>query len=220
MHKVMRMGALAVPLVLAAGQAAAALATTATVFLRSEPGNYVGFGLPPAGATFHHGVEGVFQEFQSFLHGARVSFWGDEIWTFNFAAPAEMFADTPVRETLRTGFYWGATGDSSDLPRPYIDISGGSRGGTRISGWFNVLEIAYASEGRVSVLAVDFVQHSENLPMAGPALWGSLRFNSAIPVNSAIPEPATAAQLLAGISLVAGLRMLRRCRHVRTGGVA
>lgn len=220
MYKVMRMGALAVPLVLAVGPVAAALAATGTVFLRSEPGNYVGIGLPAEGVTFNHGVEGVFQEFQSFLNGARVSFWGDETWTFNFAAPADMFAGTPAREALRPGFYWGATGESSDLPRPYIDISGGSRSGTRISGWFTVLDVAYASEGRISVLAVDFVQHSENLPMAGPALWGSLRFNSAIPVNSAIPEPAMAAQLLAGISLVAGLRMLRRSRHARTGGAA
>lgn len=69
---------------------------------------------------------------------------------------------------------------------PFSDTSNGlnfsyqSHGCNRVSGRFNVLEVAYDAEGQVTKLAVDFDQYCDN---STAGLFGSFRFHSAIPVR-------------------------------------
>jgi PEP-CTERM motif len=85
-----------------------------------------------------------------------------------------------------------------------MSISGAGAGNNQLSGWFNVLEVQYGSGGTVSSFAVDFRQYDENLTQTGPSLYGSLRFNSSIPVNlTPVPEPAQLGMLLAGLAAIA-----------------
>jgi len=62
---------------------------------------------------------------------------------------------------------------------PGMDVEGDHRGCVSITGRFLVSEISIASDGTPLKLAIDFEQHCEG---AVPALFGSVRFNSDVPV--------------------------------------
>jgi hypothetical protein len=179
---------------------ASGIATTGSVFLRAEPGNYVGFGLPAGGATWLHGIDVVFIGLNTSDGSAKIIASGDESWTFQFAAP----------QLLQVGYYGNAVRYPSNSPLlPGMDVSGGSRGFNQLSGWFNVLQVSYDSAQQISALAIDFAEYGENLTQSGPALFGSLRYNSSVPLTTNVPEPSTLIQLCAGLF---GLFVLRgRC---------
>jgi hypothetical protein len=65
-------------------------------------------------------------------------------------------------------------------------VGGEGRGCGRLRGRFSVRETAWAIDGTVERLAVDFAQHCEQ---GVPALFGNLRINSNVPTAS--PEPGT-----------------------------
>ncbi|WP_290640670.1 hypothetical protein, partial [Aquabacterium sp.] len=80
-----------------------------------------------------------------------------------------------------------------------MDISVNASGYGSLSGWFNVLEVAYDANFQVTVLAVDFAEYGETASKTGPGVFGSLRFNSAIPLTTSVPELNTLAQLCFGV---------------------
>ena len=71
----------------------------------------------------------------------------------------------------RAPFHGGANG---------LAFSGDGRGCNTLTGSFEVLDVAYDNSGNVTRLAVDFVQHCEG---STSALYGSLRFHSAVPLK-------------------------------------
>jgi hypothetical protein len=88
---------------------------------------------------------------------------------------------------LGRGEYDGAQRNSSRSPtRPGIDVSGDGRGCNSDTGRFLVSDFALALDGTIARLAIDFEQHCEGAP---PALYGSLRYNSAV---AAVPRLAVA----------------------------
>lgn len=190
-------------------------ADTASVFLVADPGNYVGWSLPAGGVTYVHGVDGIFRDYRNYDRAAWILLtnttpWID--WQFRFEAPQYSASDNSVRpRDLEARFYWGATGTSSNSPtRPGMDVSGMGRGESLVSGWFNVLEVSYNAAGGIQTLAADFAQYEYNLTLSGPALYGSIRFNSDVPLNTAIPEPGALVLWGSGLALLAG--MMRRHR--------
>jgi len=67
-----------------------------------------------------------------------------------------------------------------------MQVFGDGRGCNIATGRFLVSDVTIAADGTVQTLAVDFEQHCEGAP---PALFGSVRFNSAFP---AVPQVSIA----------------------------
>lgn len=154
-----------------------------TVFhFTSEPGDFVGLGqeltLTPADANFNvnrnfAGGVGIFINNFSFPNPPRLIFWSAD-----FAAPFGV--------DLTPGAYEGATRfPFNDPSEPGLSIFGDGRGCNTLTGRFDVLEATYdAISGEVISFAVDFEQHCEGAP---PALFGSIRINSDIPLPVLLP---------------------------------
>src|SRR5206468_1452242 len=70
---------------------------------------------------------------------------------------------------------------------PGIDMAGEGRGCNTVRGRFDVLEVAYGTDGAVRRFAADFVQHCEG---GLPALFGQIRYNANTPINTAPTLPA------------------------------
>jgi hypothetical protein len=175
------------------------IADTASVYLVADKGNYVGGTIPTGEMTLHHGDGATFRALGRQYDG--VVYVYTEHWDFRFQAP-EPGPGLPGNQ-LEVGLYGNATRwpfNAWDVPG--LSVSGNHRGANLSSGWFNVLDIAYDSFGSMTRLAVDFRQF-ENLTQTGPSLFGSLRYNSPVPITSAVPEPSTVAMLLAGVAIVA-----------------
>ena len=86
-------------------------------------------------------------------------------------------------QTFVPGTYDGATRyPFNDPGEPGLSVYGNGRGCNELTGRFIVREVAMGSGGTVARLAVDFEQHCEG---GLPALFGYVRFNSAIPVGDA-----------------------------------
>lgn len=187
------------------------LANTASVFMHGEPGSWVSGALGAPEVTWVHGIEGIFSGGTNFSQGVSITYSGDAYWSFDFAAPSyNPVTNTNDGQPLTVGFYNNATRWPFNSPtKPGLSVSGNGRGDNQLSGWFNVLEIAYGSNGDILRFAVDFRQYDENLTMSGPSLYGSLRFNSAIPL-SPVPESSTLALWAGGLAALTVLRARRR----------
>ncbi|GGX96885.1 PEP-CTERM sorting domain-containing protein [Massilia dura] len=197
----------------------AAIANSASVYLHTEPGSYVGGGIGVPEVTWTHGDQGIFfssANYGTAESGVQISYDGGDSWTFQFAAPSyNPVTNTNDGQALQAGFYDRATRFPFNSPtRPGLDVSGNGRGNNRLYGWFNVLEISYGVTGDLESFAVDFRQYDEANGPYGPSLYGSLRFNSDIAINP-VPEPATYAMLAGGLALV-GFAARRRRKEVET----
>ncbi|AAZ98762.1 hypothetical protein Tbd_2809 [Thiobacillus denitrificans ATCC 25259] len=189
------------------GPSYGAYATKGSVYMISEPGNYVGAGMTQ-GVTWVHGVDGLFSESVNYDKGASITYNGDSWFYFDFAAPTyNPSTNTTDGNYLAVGRYDNATRFPFNSPtKPGLDVSGDGRGNNQLSGWFEILEVEYdVSKTHIQKLAVDFTQYGENLTQSGPGLFGSLRFNSdvALTIPSAVPEPSTYLTMALGIGLVA-----------------
>ena len=100
---------------------------------------------------------------------------------------------TPGTGALQTGLYTGATRWPFQVSgAPGMDFGGNGAGYNQLNGWFNILELAYTGN-TVTSFAVDFVQHGTGYgPGVDPSEFGSLRFNSVVPITP-VPEPTTGA---------------------------
>jgi hypothetical protein len=135
-----------------------------------------------------------------------------------FAAPSYNAAtNTNNGQLLEDGLYIGAQRFPFNSPtRPGLTISGDGRGDNQDSGWFDVLNIAYNPDGTLASLAVNFEQY-DTTNSTGPGLYGSLRYNSNIPINP-VPLPGTLGLLLSG-ALCAWLLLSRRPHGMAVAGL-
>ncbi len=69
--------------------------------------------------------------------------------------------------------------------RPALSVEVGGRACKRVIGKFAIYEIAYASDGHIAALAVDFEQRCERID--APPLRGAVRFHSGVPLRQNTP---------------------------------
>ena len=94
----------------------------------------------------------------------------------------------PFGQTLSVGPYEGAARYPS-LSEPGLFIWGSGPVCNTVTGRFDVLQADFGPSGEVLALAIDAEQHCEG---ASPALWVSLRVNSAIPIRKKLGAPRLA----------------------------
>lgn len=151
-------------------------ATNTYLTLDSQPGDYIGQGV---NRSFAAG-DGTFSVGQTYNGGVQVSFSNATDWWYLDFGPA-------TGQTLSADLYEGAQRFSFQSPtRPGVDVFGDGRGCNTITGRFLVSELTLSASGTIQSLAIDFEQHCEG---ATPALFGSVRFNSAV---AAIPRVSVA----------------------------
>jgi hypothetical protein len=191
---------------------ASSLATSAQVYLASDPGSWVGGGLGAPSVLWTHGIDGVFSANAGTNNGVTITYQGSDYWNFNFYAPLyDPATNTLNGQDLRAGVYYDmATRYPFNSPtRPGLSVYGAGRGDNQSSGWFYVFDFARAANGELARLAIDFKQFDENLTETGPGLYGALRYNSTIPIYAPIPEPSTGLLVLGGLLGLAGWRRAR-----------
>ena len=159
-----------------AGSARGADAQTATLYLNSQPGDYIGAGQQQtytiADGVFQLSTSNAAQHVSVAFHTQTYSHW----WYLDFAAPS----GTP----LTSGQYEGATRYPFQSPVGNgLDVAGDGRGCNELTGRFVVLEAAYDNSGNVLKFAADLEQHCEG---GNPALFGSIRYNSAVTITPRI----------------------------------
>jgi len=86
-----------------------------------------------------------------------------------------VFASPPGKE-IAVGEYHNAKRYPFNGNFPGLDITGESRGSNQLSGDFVIWELEVVN-GEIEKLAVDFIQHSENV---GPPFYGMIRFHSSL----------------------------------------
>jgi len=149
------------------------LAQETSLYMDSEPGDYIGQGqewyYTPDTADFSAGQIG-----NSSLNGVQCWIntlepsWG--WWNLNFTAPAGM--------ELTVGEYTGATRyPFNDPDEPGLSISGMGRGCNTLTGNFYVHEITFGPGNTVETFWATFEQHCEG---GDPALFGEIRFNAGV----------------------------------------
>lgn len=147
------------------------------VYLNSTPGDYIGQGViqqltPSAGVfTANHNVGDCYNS--TFGDCINIAFNGGAFnsWSLTFA--------TPVGASMTDGQYLGATRYPFNSPVvPGIEITGQSRGCNQSAGSFKILGLTLNADNSVASFAADFTQFCDG----GPALNGSVRFNSTVPV--------------------------------------
>jgi hypothetical protein len=196
-------------------QAHAALVTSGSVYLKAEPGSWVGGGIGSDEVIWTHGIEGLFSITGNFDKGASVTFDDGNFWSFDFAAPTfDPINNTNDGNRLEVAFYDNATRYPFNAPtRPGMNFSGNGRGNNTLGAWFDVREITYGSnDDEVLSLAVDFRQFDESEEMLGPSTFGSLRINSSIALNftgQPVPIPAAAWLFASGLLGLIGIARKR-----------
>lgn len=192
-------------------------ATTGAVYLEAEWGNHVGYELNGP-TTWMHGVDGIMygnDHISRANDGVNLFFQrGNDRWLMQFVAPAyDPGTGDATGNPLRPGLYDNVRGDWRFEPNNAGMLISSPLGEVwDWSGWFNVREIAYAANGDLARFAVDFRQY-DTLDQSGPALIGSLRYNSSIAIHD-VPEPASVALFVLALGL-AGASVARRTRQRR-----
>lgn len=151
-----------------AGMMATASAQT-FLTVNSQPGDFIGQGLSQ---TFTSS-DGTFTAQTTYKDGVAVYFQGGgHFWS--------LFFGPPNTQSLSKGVYEGAQRFAfRAAPKPGLDVDGDGRGCNTLTGRFLLSEIEIV-DGVVQKLAVDFEQHCEG---SASALFGSVRFNSAVTVE-------------------------------------
>ena len=152
-----------------------AIAGSPTVLiLDSQSGDYIGGGqnrkLTPARGTFEVSA--------GTADGAHISYNGGaaEWWYLDFTPPPG--------KSFGIGEYDNAYRYPFNAGRPGLDVSGDGRGCNTLTGRFVVSDfVVDNATGKVKRLAIDFEQHCEG---GSPALFGSFRYNSDIPLTPTV----------------------------------
>lgn len=138
-----------------------------SIVLDSQPGDWVGGGQHLVFTS----ADGTFSARGTFNNGVSVDFHTisfSHFWHLDFGPPT----DRP----LTSGVYEGAQRFAFHAPpKPGMDVWGDGHGCNTITGRLLVIDVAFAQDGTLERLAIDFEQHCEG---AAPALFGSVRINS------------------------------------------
>jgi hypothetical protein len=122
----------------------------------------------------------------------------------NFSADGYAFTLVSTNLTIPTvGYYSNATRWPFQGSGPGMAFTAPGRGDNTLTGYFNVLQAVYDTNGQVVSFAVDFLQYDEG----GLSAWnmGSIRY------DSTIPEPSSILLTAFGLSIVYfGARRKRR----------
>lgn len=147
-------------------------AASRILYFRSAAGDYIGAG---ATAVYTNGMV-AFQEslltadyFRTSLNASSYT----DTWHLDLA--------TGDGSPLRVGAYENAMRAAFRGSQNGLDFSGSGRGCNQVVGRFDVLEFETDGAGTVTRLAVDFEQHCERAD--APALLGSFRVNSSVPIR-------------------------------------
>jgi len=144
----------------------------------SFPGDYVGGGKK---AIYLEAQDEIFHIYGNGKPNVRVSFYGRDSgasWSAEFSAPrGEELAIGIYQDATRYGF--------QKKENPGLDFSGSGRGHNTSIGTFEILEIEYDEEGKIVAFAANFVQQGScyHQEPYSPPLFGSVRYNSSIPVE-------------------------------------
>jgi len=157
----------------------AASAAGTALYFKSEPGDYIGGGqefvITASDATFAASTNyagGVSVSVTNFTQGNSL------FWYLDFAAPNN--------QPLALGTYQGATRFPFQAPTaPGLSVYGDGRGCNTSTGSFTIRELSVDPvSSKVASFAADFEQHCEG---GAPALFGSIRINSDVPLRTLLP---------------------------------
>ena len=171
-------------LILALGLASSAAAQTFTMYLVSQPGEWITLGqtrlFTQDNASLYfirrNSFDGV--TFNGVDFGILDS--AGALWDVSFNAPQALaFVADNYEEAQRFPF--------NSPTKPGLIQSGEWRSCSYVDGRFVVREVVYGAANDVLSLAVDFEQHCDGTP----ALFGFIRYNSAVPL--VVPTPNAAA---------------------------
>lgn len=139
-----------------------AFAATA-VLLESDDGDFVGHG-----------------QTQTY---SSVMATGDQTSVDIEFSPFRATFAAPRGETLATNNQFpGATRYPFQSPKNAgLSVFGDGRGCNQLTGWFEVRESLFSSEGKIARLAIDFKQNCDG---SSAALYGAIRVNSDIPLQT------------------------------------
>lgn len=143
--------------------------SSSILYFRSQSGDYIGQGKQQVVLAPNGMFADAFASRPSYLHYFTNT---QDSWTLDLAGDDG--------RPIHVGAYENATRAPFSAPGNGVDFGGAGRGCNTITGRFDVLDIAYDNNGKVTRLAVDFEQHCEGMV---PALLGSLRYKSALPVR-------------------------------------
>jgi FG-GAP-like repeat/Divergent InlB B-repeat domain len=152
-------------------------ASAQTAFYYSSPaGEVVGggrtrtFNAPADSITVSaNGLNGINATISEVRSGSSST----EVWYIGLAAP--------YGKVLAPGAYEGAISNAYNSPSPTVNMYGTGNCGTT-KGRFNILTIAYATDGTLASLAANFSQQCNGSALA---LVAEIRFNSSIPLTTA-----------------------------------
>ncbi len=146
------------------------------LYLISSQGDYIGQGKAKA---YIEGQDGKFSISSNYHNGVDIRFTGPkDYWGLSFSAAEH--------QTLKPGIYKNATRHPfNETENPGFSISGCHRGCNTLIGEFEILEIKYGDEGQIDAFAANFIQKCE---VKGAPLFGSVRYNSAIPSEARFNE--------------------------------
>jgi FG-GAP-like repeat/Divergent InlB B-repeat domain/FG-GAP repeat len=113
------------------------------------------------------------------INEVRVGSSNPEYWYVALAAPSG--------KSLTTGVYEGAMSNVYNVPSPTVNMYGTGSCGP-IKGRFNILAIAYATDGSLASLAANFSQECDGSALA---LVAEIRFNSSVPLTTATVDVDT-----------------------------
>ncbi len=154
--------------VLCAATGTAQAQDTTFLTFNSEPGDHVGGGLrftltSSDGLIAAYPIDG----------GVQLYFDGSTFWHLYFVPPKGSTLTPGVYDDVRPWPLQSATAGG-------LYVFGDGRGCSMITGRFQVLEAEFGPGGEVQQLAVDYEQHCQG---AEPALFGSVRYKSGVPVG-------------------------------------
>jgi hypothetical protein len=152
------------------------------LYMISSEGDYIGQGNTNSYLEERDGKFTISSNNKSIItinyRGHEVDNRYGENWSINFTAPD--------KELLKPGIYKDAARIAiKGFGQPGFYIIGCGRGCNKSSGEFEILEIEYDNAGKVEAFAANFIQKCE---IKGPPLFGSVRYNSAMPFEVRFSE--------------------------------
>jgi hypothetical protein len=158
-----------------------ALAGQSILWFKSSPGDYIGQGRE---YFFSDGIDATITGEKwgngYLFHMTNESYvpWPNSNWWY-------LMIEAAKGMSLSVGIYEDAMRSPfNDATHPGISLYGDGRGCNQSAGRFQVLEIERGEYDNIVKFAADFEQRCE---ITGPPLYGSIRFNSDIPISALLP---------------------------------